>query len=101
MKVSLGFVLFWGIVAASSVALARWKDWNAWLVFGAVALALVVNGLIATVEDDLPGGLNNPDGQNTPEYAKRFSRPSSRIIVGGFLLLLVAIVVGVLFRLDA
>ena len=31
--------------------------------------ALLVNGFIATVEDELPGGFNNPDGTQTPPYA--------------------------------
>jgi hypothetical protein len=38
----------------------------------ALALAgLLVNGFIATAEDDLPGGFNNPDGTHTPRYARR------------------------------
>ncbi len=36
-------------------------------------LGIVVNGLVATVEDDLPGGFNNPDGTSTPAYARRVS----------------------------
>jgi hypothetical protein len=35
------------------------------------ALAIFANGLIATWEDDLPGGFNNPDGTATPEYVGR------------------------------
>jgi hypothetical protein len=34
-----------------------------------VASAILANGLFATLEDDLPGGLNNPDGKATPRYA--------------------------------
>jgi hypothetical protein len=33
--------------------------------------AVLVNGLLATLEDDLPGGFNNPDGTATPVYASR------------------------------
>ena len=29
----------------------------------------MVNGWMVMLEDDLPGGLNNPDGQHTPRYA--------------------------------
>jgi hypothetical protein len=36
--------------------------------------AVLVNGLIATLEDDLPGGFNNPDGTVTPQYVLRGSR---------------------------
>ncbi len=35
--------------------------------------AVLVNGFIATLEDDLPGGFNNPDGQSTPTYASLVS----------------------------
>jgi hypothetical protein len=31
-------------------------------------LAMLANGLLATVEDDLPGGFNNPDGASIPRY---------------------------------
>jgi hypothetical protein len=31
--------------------------------------ALLVNGWLATLEDDLPGGFNDPDGKRTPRYA--------------------------------
>jgi hypothetical protein len=39
-----------------------------------MAVALFVNGLVATIEDDLPGGFNNPDGTAPP------SSPSVRIV---------------------
>jgi len=32
--------------------------------------ALFANGLLATLEDDLPGGFNNPDGSATPRYVR-------------------------------
>jgi hypothetical protein len=32
--------------------------------------AVLANGLLATLEDDLPGGFNNPDGATTPRYAR-------------------------------
>jgi len=32
--------------------------------------ALLANGLFLTLEDDSPGGFNNPDGLATPRYAK-------------------------------
>ena len=39
-----------------------------WIAVVMSAGAVWVNGLILTVEDDLPGGFNNPDGQSTPAY---------------------------------
>jgi hypothetical protein len=40
-----------------------------WWAFVIVAGALVVNGWVANLEDDLPGGFNNPDGAAIPRYA--------------------------------
>ena len=40
-----------------------------WCAFAILAAAILVNGLVATIEDDLPGGFNNPDGSATPKYA--------------------------------
>jgi hypothetical protein len=39
-----------------------------------VVAALLINGFIATVEDDLPGGFNNPHGTRTPRYASVTAR---------------------------
>ena len=33
--------------------------------------AILINGLVATLEDDLSGGFNNPDGTGTPPYVRR------------------------------
>ena len=38
-----------------------------------LAAALFANGLVAVLEDDLPGGFNNPDGTATPAYASRIA----------------------------
>lgn len=56
-----------------------------------VASALIINGLVATVEDDLPGGFNNPDGTDTPSYIAKLS-----IAVRGFILLSTGLLVFVL-----
>jgi hypothetical protein len=58
----LGAVPFWGAVVISAGALG-------------------VNGLILTVEDDLPGGFNNPDGRSTPPYVGRLNL-GLRIVFG-------------------
>lgn len=81
----------------SSNALTKLLDWRAFLSMMAVlcGLALVashfldvpllptfvvlvasvlVNGFVATLEDDLPGGFDNPDGTETPRYAQRIVR---------------------------
>ena len=40
-----------------------------WAAFLMAVGAILVNGLLATLEDDLPGGFNNPTGSSTPRYA--------------------------------
>ena len=39
-----------------------------WWAFLMLAGAILLNGWVATLEDDLPGGFNNPDGMRTPKY---------------------------------
>jgi hypothetical protein len=51
--------------------------------------ALLANGLVATLEDDLPAGFNNPDGSATPRYARVIVRVA-RIALLVFCLLLAA-----------
>jgi len=36
--------------------------------------AIFLNGLVATYEDDIPGGFNNPDGKSTPQYVASVNR---------------------------
>ncbi len=44
---------------------AKWLAAAFW-----VSASLYINGSIAYVEDGQPGGFDNPDGKDTPEYAK-------------------------------
>ena len=62
-------ILVWSIVVASSAVLGV-AGVRFWWVIPVAAAALVINGLLATLEDDLPGGLNNPDGGNPHRYVK-------------------------------
>ena len=57
------------VVAMISAGLAAAAGWSFWVVFGIAVVAILGNGLVATLEEDLPGGLNNPDGRETPRYA--------------------------------
>ena len=36
--------------------------------FVVLVAAVLINGFVATLEDDSPGGFNNPDGTETPSY---------------------------------
>lgn len=36
-----------------------------WVAVGVIAVAILVNGLVAAVEDELPGGYNNPKPSDT------------------------------------
>ncbi len=44
---------------------AKWLAAAYW-----VSAAMFINGSLAYVEDGVPGGFDNPDGDNTPDYAK-------------------------------
>ena len=44
---------------------AKWLAASFW-----VSAAMFINGSIANVEDARPGGFNNPDGTDTPDFAK-------------------------------
>ncbi len=54
------------LLAAGLSSISGLKFWWAFLI---VAGAILVNGWVATLEDDLPRGFNNPDGTSTPRYA--------------------------------
>ena len=56
-------------------ALVSWSL-NVSIIWGLLiaAVAILVNGLFATLEDDMPGGFNNPDGTETPAYVERVGR---------------------------
>lgn len=46
-----------------------------WIVVAVIAVAaMFLNGWLATLEDDLPGGFNNPDGTETPPYVRTAGR---------------------------
>lgn len=57
------------VVAGFAAGLSAISHMELWWSFLIVAGAILVNGWVATLEDDLPGGFNNPDGTATPKYA--------------------------------
>jgi hypothetical protein len=46
-----------------------------------ILAAILLNGLVATVEDDLPGGFNNPEGTNTPRYINKLNALSGIVVI--------------------
>ena len=66
----------WGVVA---FALHAFSGMPLWIAFAIVVSAMLLNGLAATLEDDLPGGFNNPDGTETPPYVAKV-RWTARVI---------------------
>jgi hypothetical protein len=60
------WLLIVAMIAAGFSAISGLEFWWAFLI---VAGAILINGWVATLEDDLPGGFNNPDGTHTPKYA--------------------------------
>ena len=65
---------------------------NPWVAAAIAIGALFVNGLLATLEDDVPGGFNNPDGTRTPKYVRTVAW--SVRAVGVICLLLIAVLIG-------
>jgi hypothetical protein len=57
------------IVVILSIALQKVSGLNFWACLALVVGAMLFNGYIATIEDDWPGGFNNPDPQ--PSNAQR------------------------------
>jgi hypothetical protein len=69
MKRALWTAVWLGVVALIGAGLAAVSGIAFWWAFLIVAAAILINGWVATLEDDLPGGFNNPDGTHTPRYA--------------------------------
>ena len=69
MKRALWTAIWLAVVAALGAGLSAISGMKFWWAFLIVAAAILVNGWVATLEDDLPGGFNNPDGTHTPRYA--------------------------------
>ena len=78
------------VIAALAALISAWADLPFLVVFIIAAVATLANGLLATLEDDLPGGFNNPDGTDTPPYVQRLRRIVWRTVAILALLLAVA-----------
>ena len=69
MKRARVIAIWLGVMALVGAGLAAVSGIAFWWAFLIVAAAILINGWVATLEDDLPGGFNNPDGTHTPRYA--------------------------------
>ena len=81
----------WTFVSVSVIALiaggiSAWTKLNFWLIFLMMLGSVWINGIIATLEDDMPGGYNNPDGTDPP--------PKKRTIGDWILCGIFALVIG-------
>lgn len=91
MRYLLHPVIWLLAVAALSAAVAAVAGWHFWWVIGVTAVAILANGLLATLEDDLPGGFANADGKSNPKYVA-----VARWVVRGIGVLAGALVIGML-----
>ena len=69
-KFLLSIGIFAIAVVAGSLLMSRASGLSVWVTASIVAVALVLNGLLLGLEDDLPGGFSNPSGADTPRYVK-------------------------------
>lgn len=66
-RLKLPLIVF-ALIATLSALASRWLGLGFWATAAILSAALLANGLVAMVEDDVPGGFNNPDGTSTPRY---------------------------------
>ena len=46
--------------------LSAWAHLNFWICLGVIVFAILVNGIIAMIEDEMPGGFNKPKPDDPP-----------------------------------
>jgi len=61
-------LIVFAVIATLSALVSRWSGLGFWVTVGILSAAWLINGVVAVVEDDVPGGFNNPDGTSTPRY---------------------------------
>jgi hypothetical protein len=72
--VRLHTLILLAILAAVAAAVSARTSVPFWVAFAIALAATFANGLLLTLEDDLPGGFNNPDGTSTPRYVATVAR---------------------------
>ena len=84
-------LISWSFVIGVTFSISYWTGLNFWILLPIIAGAMLINGLVATFEDDLPGGFNNPDGTQTPRYVKITTKIIRTFLVVAGLLGIVAV----------
>ena len=82
-------IIVWSVVIAVAFGLSRWASLNFWVMLAIVAGGVLINGFVVTLEDDLPGGFNNPDGTQPPGY----TRITAKIVRGLFVVFVLLCIV--------
>jgi hypothetical protein len=77
------------ICAVIALIVSRFSRLPFVAVFLIVVGAMLLNGLIATYEDDMPGGFNNPDGKLISPFIATVNRVISWIPLGAAVVLMV------------
>jgi hypothetical protein len=54
------FFIVIGVAALLAFGLHAWIHLNFWICLGIVVFGILLNGIVATIEDEMPGGFNNP-----------------------------------------
>ena len=54
------FFITMGVASLLAFGLHVWVHLNVWVCLGIVVFGILLNGIIAMIEDEMPGGFNNP-----------------------------------------
>jgi hypothetical protein len=54
------FFISISLVSVLALGVSYFFGFSYWLAFAVILAAMLINGIVATVEDELPGGFNNP-----------------------------------------
>jgi hypothetical protein len=60
-KIRLLYIVIWLLISGlAGIAAASFFGLNFWVTFAITGVALMLNGLVAEIEDRMPGGFFNP-----------------------------------------
>ena len=60
------FFIMIGLASLLAFGLHGWTHLNFGICLGMVVGAILINGIIASIEDEMPGGFNNPKPDDPP-----------------------------------